>query len=157
MSCVFLSHDAGVIVAPNYQLANSLSGLRSTMGNVPGSLECWLLLRSLRTLSLRVNHQSATATAVAHWLSKNADIAKAYHPSLPGCTGHELVGPGKMMSAGGGVLSLETSNPAHAPVLAKKLRLFRHATSLGGVESLVDYRFRFEYLPDSAINILQVG
>lgn len=135
----------GVAVFPSISTASAVAGMRSTMGNVPGSLECWLLLRSLRTLSLRVHRQSATAAAVAQWLTKQPAIAKTYHPSLHGAVGHDLVGVGKMMSAGGGVLALETADPRDAPILAKKLRLFRHATSLGGIESLVDHRFRFVF------------
>lgn len=58
------------------QTASTISGMRGTMGNVPGTLECWLLLRSLRTLSLRVMRQSASAAALAQWLSKHPAIAK---------------------------------------------------------------------------------
>ncbi len=123
----------------------------------PGELECWLLLRSLRTLVLRVERQAHTAEVIAQWLSTSADVERVHHPSLAGSAGHELWGEGKQMRAGPGILSFELRSAYRASHLHKHLRLWTNATSLGGVESLVDYRHRYDSSVSAKLLRISVG
>ena len=106
-----------------------------------------LLLRSLRTLHLRVARQSATAAALAEWLHRAASgeaghplsgvVAAVAHPSLPSDPSHAVAA--KQMDGGGGCFALELSTEEAAKALPAELALFRDATSLGGVESLIEW------------------
>ncbi len=113
-------------------------------------MECWLTLRSLRTLSLRVTRQSDSATAIAAWLEGR--VPKVWHPSLPGHPGYETAQ--RQMRGPGGVLSIELADEASARALPGRLRLFSDATSLGGVESLIEWRRRYDpNAPDTLLRI----
>lgn len=123
---------------------------RLVLGGVMGSLEGWLGLRSLRTLELRVTRQSATATAIAAWLSGlqgdaanplSALIFKVQHASLQPEAADEDSWLRKQMPGGfGPVLAVWLRSREDAKRFPSKLRLFHHATSLGGVESLIEWR-----------------
>jgi cystathionine gamma-synthase len=130
----------GVLVAPTAEQARALRAERTVLGAMPGALETWLTLRSLRTLALRVERQSATATALAAWLEGR--VPRVWHPSRPGHPGHALLGT--QMRGPGGVLSIELADAQAAQALPGRLRLFRDATSLGGVESLIEWRRRHD-------------
>ena len=115
-----------------------------------GSFEAWLLLRSLKTMTLRVTQQSTTAADLARWLSSKSEpflhiVEKVWHASLPDANGHDAsIRQGDGWS---GVLSVELKSANHARYLTSHLKLFTHATSLGGVESLIEWR----YLSDAKI------
>jgi len=126
----------GALVTASPEQAEALRAERKVLGAVPGALETWLTLRSLRTLSLRVLRQSDTATQVAAWLEGR--VSRVWHPSLPSHPQHALAG--EQMRGPGGVLSIELAAEAAARRLPARLRLFRNATSLGGVESLAEWR-----------------
>jgi cystathionine gamma-synthase len=131
----------GVLVSNIPAVHSGLRKLRNIMGNTPGNLEPWLLLRSLRTLQLRVERQSASAVLVARFLTTHKAVSKVHHPSLPDCEGHHLVGEGKQMRLPGGMLSFELRTAREAVRVLTHIRLWTNATSLGGVESLLDYRY----------------
>lgn len=126
----------GVLVAPDADTAAALAAERGVTGAVPGTLECWLTLRSLRTLTVRVQRQTETASALAAWLEGR--VARVWHPSLPGHPGYAL--GQRQMRGPGGVLSIELESEEAAKALPDRLRLFQNATSLGGVESLIEWR-----------------
>lgn len=79
----------GVLVMKNRNLANIFSSVRQSMGNVMGSMETFLLLRSLRTLSLRVRKQSKSAWYIAQWLKTVPHVKKVWHPFLDDHPTHE--------------------------------------------------------------------
>jgi cystathionine gamma-synthase len=128
----------GVLVARDPDVAAALREARTVSGAVPGALESWLLLRGLRTLGIRVRRQSETATALAAWLAPR--VPRVWHPSLPTHPRHELVA--RQMRGPGSILSIELSTEEAARALPRHLTVFRDATSLGGVESLVEWRRR---------------
>ncbi len=130
----------GVLAVSDPERAKKLRAERAVQGNVLGVLETWLTLRSTRTLALRVDRQSATATHLAAWLATR--VPKVWHPSLPGHPGYEIAK--EQMRGPGGVLSIELSTEAQAKALPAKLKLFQDATSLGGVESLIEWRKRHD-------------
>jgi cystathionine beta-lyase/cystathionine gamma-synthase len=113
--------------------------VRHKLNHLGGSLEpfgCFLLHRGLKTLALRVRHQTATASTLAHFLTTHPAIAQVYHPSLPSHPGHERAR--SLFDAMGGVLSFTLADGAPpAQPFIDKLELPIDAPSLGGVESLV--------------------
>ncbi|HKI51590.1 MAG TPA: PLP-dependent transferase, partial [Geothermobacteraceae bacterium] len=97
--------------------------------------DCWLLLRSLKTLPLRIERHCQTARALANWLQQHPEVTRVYYPGLAEHPGHEL---SKHQSSGfGGMLSFRVSSPELARRVLKKLSLISFAESLGGVESLM--------------------
>jgi cystathionine gamma-synthase len=113
-------------------------------GPVPSPFDCWMILRSLATLPLRVRHQSATALALARFLHADPRVARVHYAGLPDHPGHEIAV--RQMDGGfGGVLSMEVPGGREAALaVAARVRIFTRATSLGGVESLIEHRASIE-------------
>ncbi len=121
-----------------------LRGVRAQLGGTLGSLEAWLLLRGLRTLFLRVRAASASAQRIAEHFHGHPLVAEVLYPGLPSSQGHELAA--RQMPGGfGGMLSIRVAGgEAAAIAVAAETRLWKRATSLGGVESLVEHRASVE-------------
>lgn len=149
----FLFLAVPILLCPHLLIAlfEQLIHEREVTGSVPGALEDWLLLRSLRTLSVRVLAQSASAERIVAFLASGSapHVRRVHHPSLPTHPGHEIAR--KQMSGFGAVFSLETNEEWQARLLVTRLKIIRYATSLGGVESLIDWRHRW----DSAVRLMQ--
>jgi cystathionine gamma-synthase len=143
----------GVLVARDPALALALHQERTVSGAVPGALETWLTLRGVRTLALRVRAQSEAATRLAEWLAPR--VARVWHPSRPDHPGHALAA--RQMRGPGPVLSFELADEASARALPGRLRLFRDATSLGGVESLIEWRRKHDAEAPPALLRISVG
>lgn len=143
----------GVLVTGNRRLACLLREQREILGAVPGSLETWLTLRSLRTLALRVERQSDTAAEIARWLEPR--VARVWHPSLSSHPGFEL--GRRQMRGGGGLLSFELDDAEKAKRLPQILGLFQDATSLGGVESLIEWRHKHDRKTSPQLLRVSVG
>jgi cystathionine gamma-synthase len=142
---------AGVLCVPSRETADQLRLARSIAGAVPGALETWLALRGVRTLAVRLRQQIETATRLAAWLEPR--VTRVWHPSLASHPGHELAR--RQMSGPGAILSIELESEAAARALPGRLRLFRDATSLGGVESLIEWRRRQD--PEAAPALLRIS
>jgi len=126
----------GVVVTRSARAAEALRYRRMEDGATPGALDVWLTLRGVRTLPLRIERQSHTATEVAAWLAPR--VAAVWHPSLSSHAGHDVAK--RQMSGFGGVLSFDAGSGAAAEAFVERLQVFRRATSLGGVESLAEWR-----------------
>jgi cystathionine gamma-synthase len=113
-------------------------------GAVLGPFEAWLLLRGMRTLFLRVRAQSETASRIAHHFEKHPAIKQVLYPGLPSSPGHAVAA--KQMKGGfGGMLALRVNgDEVEARRIWGACRLFKSATSLGGVESLIEHRASVE-------------
>jgi len=142
---------AGVLATRDGDVARRLRDARTVSGAVPGALETWLVLRGLRTLGLRVRRQTETAAALAAWLEPR--VARVWHPSLRSHPGYALAAA--QMRGPGPILSVELGSEEAARELPRHLRLFRDATSLGGVESLVEWRRRHD--PEAAPALLRLS
>jgi cystathionine gamma-synthase len=117
---------------------------RQTAGAVLGPFEAWLLLRGIRTLPLRVDRSSRSALAIAEWLSAHPKVTDVFYPGLPAHPGH-AVAQRQMQGGFGCLLSfLVPGSRDTALAVVGRLRLFHRATSLGGVESLVEHRHTIE-------------
>jgi cystathionine gamma-synthase len=117
--------------------------IQNTAGGVPSPFECWLTLRGLQTFPYRVRAQSATAQQLAQFLSRQPAIEAVHYPGLPSHPGHKIAA-GQMASFGG-MLSIQVKGgKAEAMKLAGSVKLFTHATSLGGPHSLIEHRASVE-------------
>ena len=122
---------------------------RHDAGAVIGSFEAWLLVRSIRTLPLRVERMSQNAQVVANFLQGHDAVDRVFYPGLPDVEGHE-VAKRQMTGGFGSLMSFcVRGGAADALRVAGRLNLFHRATSLGGVESLVEHRHTIE--PDTGI------
>jgi cystathionine gamma-synthase len=132
----------GVLVVSADAPADLITRLRAWQnlgGAVPAPFDCWLLLRSLSTLPLRVRAQSATAAALAAWLAAQPSVERVYYPGLASHPNHAVAA--RQMSAFGGMLSFEMRGGHDAAkAVACRVKLITQATSLGGVESLIEHR-----------------
>lgn len=112
-------------------------------GGVPSPFDAWLLLRGLRTLPLRMQAHAEGAMHLAQWLAGHPAVAEVLHPGLPGHPGHDIAR--QQMANFGGMLSFRLrGGQAAAAAVAGATRLFRQATSLGGIESLIEHRAAVE-------------
>ncbi|MEX1019540.1 MAG: aminotransferase class I/II-fold pyridoxal phosphate-dependent enzyme [Litorilinea sp.] len=117
--------------------------IQTTGGAVAAPFDCWLLLRSLRTLPYRVRAHNANALAVAQGLAAHPAVEAVYYPGLSDFAGHAVAA--RQMTGFGGVLSiLVRGGGAAAQAVAGRTQLFTQATSLGGVESLIEHRASVE-------------
>ncbi len=123
---------------------------RHDAGAILGPFDAWLLHRGMRTLAVRVRRQSASAAAVAHALVGHPGLSAVRYPGLPDHPGHAVAA--RQMSGGfGGMLSIDVRGGAPAALaVAGRVRTFLRATSLGGVESLLEHRASVEP-PDSPV------
>ncbi len=118
--------------------------VRTTLGQIIGPFEAYLLLRGLRTLDLRVRAMSASALAIARHFAADPRVAEVLYPGLPAHPGHAVAS--RQMTGGfGGMLSVRVrAGEAAAIRAAANVKLWKRATSLGGVESLIEHRASIE-------------
>jgi cystathionine gamma-synthase/cystathionine beta-lyase len=126
---------AGVLVAREAELGEQLYFLQNSTGGILPPQDCWLLIRSLKTLGLRMEKHCSNALEVARWLESHPAIKQVYYPGLENHPGHQL---SKTQTSGfGGMLSFRVESPQAAHRLLQRLKLISFAESLGGVESLM--------------------
>jgi len=126
---------AGVLVARDAALAEELYFLQNSTGPVLSPQDSWLLIRSLKTLPLRLQQQCRNAALVADWLTQQAHVQQVYYPGLKSHAGHELIQ--QQASGFGAMLSFRVDSAARARTVLERIRLISFAESLGGVESLL--------------------
>lgn len=132
----------GALVTRDPALHARFTAHRTTFGAVPGPFEAYLALRGLRTLALRVERAGANAADLARRLADHPAVARVRHPSLPGDPGHER--SIRLLRGHGAIVSVEVHGGADAAEwVAGAVRLWVHATSLGGVESSLERRRRW--------------
>lgn len=118
--------------------------VRSTLGQILGPLEAFLLLRGLRTLDLRVRAASASALRIAEHFAGDPRVLDVLYPGLPGHPGHDVAAR-QMQGGFSGMLSIRVRAGEDAAIrTAAHVQLFKRATSLGGVESLIEHRASIE-------------
>jgi cystathionine gamma-synthase len=112
-------------------------------GAVPSPFDCWLILRGMRTLPWRMRAHCENAMKVASFLATHPKVAHVHYPGLKSHPGHEIAA--RQMSLFGGMLSFEVKDGRDAAMsVAAKTKIFIRATSLGGVESLIEHRASIE-------------
>jgi cystathionine gamma-synthase len=117
---------------------------RAETGAIPGSFEAWLLQRGMRTLFLRVRNASQSAMAIAEYFSDHPRLEKVLYPGLPTHHGH-VIAKKQMCGGFGGMLSFcVNGDESDALRFVSRCEVFIRATSLGGVESLIEHRYSIE-------------
>ncbi|MGE0752278.1 MAG: PLP-dependent aspartate aminotransferase family protein [Variibacter sp.] len=136
---------AGALVtARKDALWERIGAVRAHHGAILGPFEAWLLMRGLRTLDLRVRTASESAALLAVWMSRHPAVHQVLYPGLPNHPGHAIAA--KQMAGGfGGMLSIRVKGGEQAAIAAAaRVELWKRATSLGGVESLLEHRASVE-------------
>ena len=127
----------GIAVVRDDELYRRLAFLQNAAGAVPGPFDCWLTLRGIKTLAVRLTAHSANALAVARFLEGHPAVARVMYPGLPSHPQHALAC--QQMLLFGGMLSFELRGSEFAARrLVESTRVFTLAESLGGVESLIE-------------------
>lgn len=127
----------GLVAVKGETLGKRIYYVQNAFGAVLGPQDCWLLLRGLKTLKVRMDYQVQSAEKLAGWLSSRPEVAEVYYPGLENHPGSKLhLGQAKN---GGAVLSFKTVDEATAKRFMKKVSLAAVAVSLGGVETIVSY------------------
>jgi cystathionine gamma-lyase len=127
----------GLLVTSRDDLAERLGFIQNAAGAVPGPMDCWLALRGIKTLPLRMRQHDANGRRVAEWLGRRRDVTALYYPGLPSHPQHDLAC--RQMSGFGGMISLDLGDAARARKFVEATRIFALAESLGGVESLIGH------------------
>jgi cystathionine gamma-synthase len=133
-----------VIVRERGAVADRLRDYQATSGSIPSPFDCWLVRRSLTTFPWRVRGQTENAARIAEFLSQHPKVERTLYPGLPSHPGHEIA-KRQMRGGFGAMVSVcVRGGRAEAFEFAARLQLFVRATSLGGVESLVEHRASVE-------------
>jgi cystathionine gamma-synthase len=147
----------GVASARTTERAEALLHARGTLGATPGALEAFLALRGLRTLAVRLERAQASAQVLAERLAAHPAVSAVYYPGLASDPGHERAA--RLMDGFGAMLAFETAGgAAAADAVCERVRVLTHATSLGGVETLIERRARYaEEVAPAALLRISVG
>jgi cystathionine beta-lyase/cystathionine gamma-synthase len=124
-------------------VAERLLFLQKSLGAVPGPFDCWLVLRGLKTLAVRMRQLCENASAVAEFLSGHPHVQKVLYPGLPDHPGHEVAA--RQMRDFGGMVSFLVETEEEAVALVARTKLWLLAESLGGVESLIEHPARMTH------------
>jgi len=128
-----------VIAKSKNDFSERLREIQTTCGAVPSPFDCWLILRGMRSLPWRMRGHSENALKVATWLADHQRVEAVHYPGLGSHAGHEIAA--RQMSTFSGMLSFEVRGGREAALsVAAKTEIFIRATSLGGVESLIEHR-----------------
>lgn len=125
----------GVLVFNSDELYERFKFVQNSIGYVLSPFDCWLLLRSIKTLAIRMERHNQNALLIANFLEDHPNVKKVYYPGLQSHPQHSLAK--KQMRGYGGMISFEVENFETVNSFLKKLKIFTLAESLGGVESLV--------------------
>jgi cystathionine gamma-lyase len=125
----------GCVVTSDEKIAEQIKFIQNSVGAVPSPFDCYLVLRSTKTLALRMERHNENAMKIASELVKSDKIKKVLYPGLPSHPQHKLAK--KQMRGFGGMISIELGSLENAKKFFNGLKIFSRAESLGGVESLV--------------------
>ena len=128
-----------VIAKTGSKIFDRVREIQGTAGAIPSPFDCWLVHRGMQTLPWRMRAHSENAAKIAMWLSDHPRVEAVHYPGLASNPGHAIAAG--QMSAFGGMLSFEVQGGREAALAAiAKIKIFIRATSLGGVESLIEHR-----------------
>jgi len=127
----------GILLTSRDDLAERVGFLQNAAGAVPGPMDCWLALRGVKTLPLRMKQHDANGRRIAQWLTEQPPVKKVYYPGLTSHPQHELAK--RQMCGFGGMISFDVGDAALAKKILGGTKIFALAESLGGVESLIGH------------------
>ena len=124
-------------------IAERLTFLQKSLGAVPSPLDCWLVLRGIKTLAVRMRQHCHNAHAIAGFLERNSRVQQVLYPGLPRHPGHTIAA--RQMDDFGGMISFLAETDEEAVAIVARTKLFKLAESLGGVESLIELPARMTH------------
>lgn len=127
----------GAVMLNDTDIYEQLAMLQFSTGAIPGPQDCWLLLRGIKTLPVRMDRHCRNAAALARWLAEHPAVARVNYPGLPHHPRHNLARR-QMRDFGGMISVVLKGGPEAAVQMVRRTRLFTLAVSLGGVESLIE-------------------
>ena len=128
---------AGFLVTNNEEVRDRLRFLIKTTGAGLAPFDCWLILRGMKTLGIRMERSQENAIRIAEWLKTQNIVRKVYYPGLPEHPGYEIM---KKQARGfGSMITFQVDSKEHALQILKQVRMIKFAESLGGVETLITY------------------
>ncbi len=127
----------GVVVCTKPEQAEKLAFIQKCAGAILSPFECWLILRGVKTLAVRMEQHDRSGRKVADYLSKHKKVQKVFYPGLPEHPQHELAK--RQMSGFGSMITFETGSLDNANKMLRKVRICCLAESLGGVETLISH------------------
>lgn len=128
---------AGFLVTNNEEVRDRLRSLIKTTGAGLAPFDCWLILRGMKTLGIRMERSQENAIRIAEWLKTQNIVRKVYYPGLPEHPGYEIM---KKQARGfGSMITFQVDSKEHALQILKQVRMIKFAESLGGVETLITY------------------
>jgi len=133
----------GFLATNDPTIAERLFFLQKSLGAVPGPFDCWLILRGVRTLAVRMDRQCENAQKIAGWLSAQETIERVLYPGLADHPGHEIAA--RQMRDFGAMISFQVESEESAVELAARTKIWKLAESLGGVESLIEHPARMTH------------
>jgi len=133
----------GFLATNDPTIAERLLFLQKSLGAIPGPFDCWLALRGVRTLALRMRAHTENAKRVAAFLDEHATVERVLYPGLASHPGHEIAA--RQMDDFGGMVSFLVETEAEAVALVARTKVFKLAESLGGVESLIEHPARMTH------------
>ena len=145
----------GAVMTNHDDLEKQLRFHQNAVGAVPSPFDCWLLLRGVKTLALRVERQSENAMAIANALARHSAVKRVYYPGLE--TNAQGAVAAKQMRMFGGMVSFEVADEATALRTLERLKIFALAESLGAVESLAEHPARMTHASIPAAERARAG
>jgi cystathionine gamma-synthase len=133
----------GFLATNDPTVAERLLFLQKSLGAVPGPFDCWLVLRGIKTLAVRMRKHCENAHAIAGFLERHPRVEKALYPGLPTHPGHAIAA--HQMRDFGGMLSFLCESEEEAVAVCARTKIFQLAESLGGVESLIEHPARMTH------------
>ena len=127
----------GVVVCTKKEQAEKLAFLQKAAGAILSPFECWLILRGVKTLAVRMEQHDRNGRKVADFLAKHKKVQKVFYPGLPSYPQHELAN--RQMTGFGAMIAFETGSLANANKMLRKVRVCSLGESLGGVETLISH------------------
>jgi cystathionine beta-lyase/cystathionine gamma-synthase len=133
----------GFVATNDPTIAERLYFLQKSLGGVPGPFDCWLAVRGIKTLALRMERHSQNARRVAEYLASHQSVEEVFYPGLTSHPGHEIAK--QQMKDFGGMVSFLVPTEEEAVELVARTKIWTLAESLGGVESLIEHPARMTH------------
>jgi cystathionine beta-lyase/cystathionine gamma-synthase len=145
----------GLVIMNDEIIFNKIKFIQNSIGAIPSPFDCWLILRSLKTLAVRMKQHNKNAMQIAKHLSLNQNLKKVIYPGLKNHPQHRLAK--RQMNGFGGVITIELKDFTSTKRFLNKLKIFTLAESLGGVESLVNHSATMTHASLSKQDRLKIG
>ncbi|MDC3131448.1 PLP-dependent aspartate aminotransferase family protein [Pelagibacteraceae bacterium] len=128
----------GLVINNNPKLAEKIKYIQNAVGAVPSPFDCYLLIRSIKTLAVRMERHNSNALEIAKFLSEHSKVKKVFYPGLENDSSNQVAK--KQMKGFGGILSIDLKGDINsAKKFLENIKIFTLAESLGGVESLIEH------------------